>query len=77
MQRVIGSMIEFLHVGNSQVILDRLRDPSIRIVSLTITEGGYYIDPASQTFDATNPEIVGDAANIAAPRTALGSFSPD
>lgn len=70
--RVTGSMIEFLQVGHPQVILHRLRDPAIRIVSLTITEGGYFINSASQALDVTHPDLVADAANIAAPRTAFG-----
>jgi mannitol 2-dehydrogenase len=70
--RVTGSMIEFLEVGDAKLILNRLRDPAIRIVSLTITEGGYFIDPASQTFDATHPDVIEDALNIEAPRTAFG-----
>ncbi len=70
--RVIGSMIEFIEVGQRQAILDRLLDPAIRIVSLTVTEGGYYIDPASQTFDAAHPEILADAADITQARTAFG-----
>ena len=41
--------------------------PAIRIVSLTITEGGYFIDPASGMFNPTHPDIVADAANIGAP----------
>ncbi len=70
--RVIGSMIEFLEVGRAEIILRRLCDPAIRIVSLTITEGGYFIDPASQAFEATHPDIVADALNMAAPRTTFG-----
>jgi mannitol 2-dehydrogenase len=70
--RVTGAMVEFIEVGRRQAILDKLVDSAIRIVSLTITEGGYYIDPASQAFDATHPDILADAADIAAPRTAFG-----
>src|SRR5690606_11478518 len=42
------------------------------IVSLTITEGGYFIDPASGHFDPTHPGIVTDAPNIASPKTVFG-----
>ncbi len=65
-------MIEFIEVGQRQAILDRLLDPAIRIVSLTVTEGGYYIDPASQTFDAAHPDILADAADMTKARTAFG-----
>ena len=45
---VIGSMIDFVAPGDVAAILDALARPEIRIVSLTITEGGYYIAPATQ-----------------------------
>lgn len=70
--RVTGSMIEFLPVGDLAAISERLADPAIRIVSLTVTEGGYYIDPASQRFDPSHPEIVADSVNPKAPRTVFG-----
>ena len=48
--RVTGAMIDFLPVGDLAAISETLADPKVRIVSLTVTEGGYYIDPASQRF---------------------------
>ena len=70
--RVTGAMVDYVKPGDTAAMLAQLTDPSIRIVSLTITEGGYYIDPASQHFDPTHPDIVADAADMAAPRTAFG-----
>ena len=70
--RVTGAMIDFIEPGDSAALLATLADPAIRIVSLTITEGGYCIDPATQRFDAEHPEIVADAADIAHPRGAFG-----
>ena len=70
--RVIGPMIDFLPVGDTRSIIDTLADPAIRIVSLTITEGGYFIDSASGTFDASHPEILQDAATPDAPQTVFG-----
>ncbi|MFK4810504.1 mannitol dehydrogenase family protein [Devosia sp. ZW T5_3] len=70
--RVTGAMIDYLRPGDSAAVIARLSDPAIRIVSLTITEGGYYIDPASQKFDPTHPDIAYDAANMEAPKTAFG-----
>ena len=70
--RITGSMIDFLAVGNPAATLARLDDPAIRIVSLTITEGGYCIDPGTQRFDPAHPDIVADAADIGRPRTAFG-----
>jgi mannitol 2-dehydrogenase len=69
---VTAPMIDFLPVGDIAAIGMRLADPATRIVSLTITEGGYYIDPATQRFDAGHPDIVADSANPEAPRTVFG-----
>jgi len=71
--RIVGSMIDFLPVGDAAAILARLDDPAIRIVSLTITEGGYFIDPATQRFDAAHPDIRADAAALAGD----GALVPD
>ncbi|SFV36656.1 mannitol 2-dehydrogenase [Devosia crocina] len=70
--RITGVMIDYLKPGDSAAVIAALADPAIRIVSLTITEGGYYIDPASQKFDPTHPDIAYDAANFDAPKTAFG-----
>ncbi|HEV7718691.1 MAG TPA: mannitol dehydrogenase family protein [Arsenicitalea sp.] len=70
--RVTGSMIDYLPPGDSAAVLAKLADPAIRIVSLTITEGGYYIDPATQAFSPQHPDIAYDAAHIDAPKTAFG-----
>jgi mannitol 2-dehydrogenase len=70
--RVIGSMIDFVPPGDVAAILDALTRPEIRIVSLTITEGGYYISPATQTFDSAHPDIASDAKDIGAPKTVFG-----
>ncbi len=71
--RVTGSMIGFVPVGNdSQAIVDTLDDPSIRIVSLTVTEGGYCIDPATGVFNSEHPEIRYDASHMDAPKGVFG-----
>ncbi|MBN9317466.1 MAG: mannitol dehydrogenase family protein [Devosia sp.] len=69
---VTAPMVGFLPVGDGAAIIAQLADPAIRIVSLTITEGGYYIDPATQQFAADHPDIVGDARSPDAPRTVFG-----
>jgi len=70
--RVTGAMVDFIEPADHAAIVRRLADPAIRIVSLTITEGGYFIDPASGHFDPTHPDIVADAENPAAPGTVFG-----
>ena len=56
-------MIDFIQPFDVAAILGALADPAIRIVSLTITEGGYYISPATQHFDPAHPDIVADSKN--------------
>ena len=73
--RVVGSMVDFLPVGDSAAILAALTDPATRIVSLTITEGGYYIDAASGEFDPGHPHIVHDAGHPDRPRTVFGHLA--
>jgi len=72
---VVGSMTGFVAVeeGNGALIA-QLASPAIRIVSLTVTEGGYFVDPATKGFEAGHPDIVHDAANPSRPRTAFGAI---
>ncbi|UCI07886.1 mannitol dehydrogenase family protein [Mesorhizobium sp. B1-1-8] len=69
---VTGAMVDFLMPGDAAAIVEQLADPAIRIVSLTITEGGYFIDPASGVFNPTHPDIVADAQPGAVPKTVFG-----
>lgn len=72
---VIGSMVDFLPIQqDNAALIAQMAQPNIRIVSLTVTEGGYFIDPATKGFDATHPDIVHDAANPTTPRTAFGAM---
>ncbi|MCY6382069.1 mannitol dehydrogenase family protein [Hoeflea prorocentri] len=72
---VIGSMTGYAPVEkDNRALIEQLAEPAIRIVTLTVTEGGYYLDPASGSFDATHPDILHDAANPQAPRTAFGAM---
>ena len=72
---IIGSMIDYLPVeeGN-RALISTLADPSTRIVSLTVTEGGYFLDPVTGEFDAQHPQVVFDAANPETPNTAFGAI---
>ena len=51
-----------------------MADPAIRIVSLTVTEGGYFIDPRRAASIPAHPEIVADAASPAGAATAFGAI---
>lgn len=71
--RVIGAISGMLLAEDSpQAVIDKLADPAIRIVSLTITEGGYCIDDSSGEFRAELPQIQHDLAHPEAPRSVFG-----
>ena len=72
---VVGSMIGFVPVeADNGALIAQMASPEIRIVALTVTEGGYYIDPVTKEFDATHEDILHDAANPDKPRTACGAM---
>ncbi|AQY01839.1 mannitol dehydrogenase family protein [Microbacterium foliorum] len=69
----IGSLVEYLYAPDQlDAVLQKLADPATRIVSLTITEGGYNISDDTGEFNILNPAIVADANPGAAPATVFG-----
>ena len=72
---VIGSMIDYLPIEDGNGALIRaISDPAIRIIAMTVTESGYFIDPVTKGFDASHPDIQYDAAHPDTPRTAFGAI---
>lgn len=55
-----------------EAVLEAFCEPEVAIVSLTITEKGYCIDPATGKLDVTNGRIAHDLANPGAPQSAPG-----
>lgn len=73
--RRVGSMVGFIAVqADNAALIAAMSDPAIRIVSLTVTEGGYYVDAATGLFDPTAADILADAANPTRPATAFGAI---
>ncbi|WP_180697890.1 mannitol dehydrogenase family protein [Pseudomonas crudilactis] len=71
--RVIGAIRDMLLAEDgAQALIDKLADPQIRIVSLTITEGGYCIDDSNGEFMAHLPQIQHDLAHPEKPKTVFG-----
>ena len=72
---IVGSMIGYVPVetGNGPLIR-QLADPAIRIVTLTITEGGYFIEPSTGEFDAAHPDIRHDIDHPESPMTVFGAI---
>ena len=72
---IVGSMVGFVPVEeDNAALIAQMADPAIRIVSLTVTEGGYYINPVTKAFDADHPDIQYDAAHPDRPKTAFGAM---
>lgn len=70
---VIGSVAQVIYAGESSAaLLDAIAQPDVRIVSLTITENGYCLNPATRQFDPEHPQIRADLAAPAAPHSAIG-----
>jgi mannitol 2-dehydrogenase len=71
--KVIGSIVEFLFAPENPVaVIEKMAHPDIKIISLTITEGGYNLNEATGEFDFSNPVIVEDMKNPMSPKTVFG-----
>ena len=71
--RVIGSIVDYLFgPDDPESVLRVMTDPATRIVSLTITEGGYLVNQSTGEFDADDPSIQLDLQADAVPATAFG-----
>lgn len=58
---VIGSIAEYLFAPDDpEQVLERMTDPAVRIVSLTVTEGGYNYNPSTGEFQYETPAVAAD-----------------
>ncbi len=71
--RVIGSIVEYLLAPDDpDAVVEKMADPATRVVSLTVTEGGYNVHAVTGEFDTRTPDVVHDLADGVAPRTSFG-----
>ena len=71
--RVIGSIVDYLLAPDDpEAVLTVMAAPSTRIVSLTVTEGGYNIDATTGEFDEKAPAVRADLEPGATPATSFG-----
>jgi mannitol 2-dehydrogenase len=71
--RVIGSITEYLFAPDDpEAAIEKMAAPGTRIVSLTVTEGGYGLDPVTGDFDPADPAIAADLRPGAVPGTVFG-----
>ncbi|MFG1906370.1 mannitol dehydrogenase family protein [Kribbella sp. NPDC048928] len=71
--RVIGSIVDYLFAPDDpEAVLARMTDPATRIVSLTITEGGYHVNQVTGELDASDPALAADLEPGATPGSVFG-----
>jgi mannitol 2-dehydrogenase len=71
--RVIGSIVQYLFAPDDpEAVIEKLADKQTRIVSLTVTEGGYNFHAVTGEFDASRPDVVHDLQPETAPKTTFG-----
>ncbi len=70
---VVGSIVDYLYAPDDpERVIELMAAPSTRIVSLTITEGGYNFHHVTGDFDYDNPAVAADLAGTQAPTTVFG-----
>jgi fructuronate reductase len=71
--QIIGALRDVL-VGpeNPEALIGAMADPRVAIVSLTVTEKGYCLDPATNALDEDHADIRHDLASPQRPRSAPG-----
>ncbi len=69
---IVGSVEKILNIKQTEQVLGYMRDPMVKLVSLTVTEKGYCHNPATGDLDLSNPLIQHDLNNIEQPKSAIG-----
>jgi mannitol 2-dehydrogenase len=70
---IIGSLAQIVFAGESSAaLLTAIDDSRVKIVSLTVTENGYCLNPATKRLDPAHALIANDLAAPETPRSAVG-----
>jgi mannitol 2-dehydrogenase len=70
---IIGSVCDVIFAGEtSRAALEAMVSPSVRIVSFTVTENGYGLNPSTRQLDLAHPAIVHDLSHPELPRSSIG-----
>jgi fructuronate reductase len=71
--RIIGAVLDVtVAPEDPAAVVDMLAHPDTHIVTLTVTEKGYKLDPASGALLADDPQLAADIASLDGPVTAPG-----
>jgi len=72
-KRVVGSIIECLFAPENPLqVIEKMASSDVKIITLTITEGGYNYNESTGDFDFTNPLIQFDLEHPKTPKTIFG-----
>jgi mannitol-1-phosphate/altronate dehydrogenase len=71
--RVIGSITSVICAARDlDAALSYLRSPELRLITLTVTEAGYYYDSSARRLLSDHPDIISDLSGATQYRTVLG-----
>lgn len=71
--RVIGSIVDYIWTPEDPAgAVEYLAQEQIKIVSLTVTEGGYNFNQVTHEYDLTTESVAADIKDPANPRTVFG-----
>lgn len=72
--RTIHSICKALHAGTDgkEAVLEQLANPILAVVTMTISEKGYGLDPVTGKLDVDDPAIAADLAHSEDPQSAIG-----
>jgi mannitol 2-dehydrogenase len=71
--RVIGSIVEYLFAPDDpEAVIEKMAAAATRIVSITVTEGGYALDAVTGEFNPSDESVLADLRPSAAPSTMFG-----
>lgn len=73
---IIGSIVDYIFaVETPDLAVDKMAHQDTKIVSLTITEGGYNFNPDTGDFDFDNPDVQHELRHPNEPKTVFGFLS--
>ena len=74
--RICGSVISYMNAaGKTEEVIKLMGDKTTKLITLTVTEGGYYYDRISREINSNHPAILEDLKNPAKPKTPAASIA--
>ncbi|SCW02147.1 LAFE_0E15236g1_1 [Lachancea fermentati] len=71
--QVIGSITSYMYAPeNPAAVIEKMASEDTRIVSLTVTESGYYYSEATSSLQTDDPAVINDLKSSDTPRTIYG-----